>query len=99
MERDKSQMELVGIEDTLGIFSDVFLIAREDETGISNIYFLQSNISITEPSEGTITGARPAKKAKCVARLMFSEKGFDTLLGALAENRGFTLTPRVAEQK
>jgi hypothetical protein len=102
MADDEAQkpMELVGVGDVPATFADVFLVVREEDTGISDVYFLQSFLSTTGTQEGTTRGTAAAtKKARCVARIKLSEKGLGVLLDALAENRGLSLVSKTEEKK
>jgi hypothetical protein len=86
----KRSLQLTGMEEAPATYADTFLVATENETHMSNLFFFQSQISVPSIDSGTIhVGAR--KKAQCVSHLILSEKGMEALLHSLAENRGYTL--------
>ena len=89
---------LEGMEDEVGVYADIFLVATTDETLVSNLYFFQSRISVPSIDSGTANvGGR--KNARCVAHVVLSEKGVEVLLKSLAENRGLILTKKSEEQE
>src|SRR5438128_6044744 len=96
---EEARIPISGIDDVIGTFADVFLIVREQETGIASIYFLQSMLTQTQPLEGTHRGLRVTKHARPVARILVSAKGYNALLEGLAENANMALVPKTEEKK
>lgn len=86
------RIQFAGMEDMESIYADVFLLSSEGETGMCEIYFFQSQVAIPNLGAGTMH-VGPRNKANCVARLILSNKGVETLFQALAENRGITIKP------
>jgi hypothetical protein len=97
-----AKVELVGTADVNALYSDMFVVVNEGETGLGSIYFYQRSLSDRQVALGTIetqTLAMVAPKAKCLGRVLLSQQGIEKLLQALAENRGFTLTRKVETEK
>ena len=95
-------IRLEGMDETAATYADVFVITTESDTNMASIYFFQSQVSaVPETRAGQLTttqmGAR--QKAKCVGRVILAPKGLEILLSAMAENRGFTLTPKTEDRK
>lgn len=93
------EMQLVGTEEVFGTFADVFVIANETDTHTASLYFYQRQLSTTGTTILGETQTYRTLKAKCFARIILSEPGVAKLLEALADNRGFTLTPKTEEQQ
>lgn len=94
----KPRVQIEGMEEAVGTYADVFLVATADETKISNLYFFQSQISVPSIGSGTEhVGGR--KSAQCIAHIVLSDFGLETLLQSLAENRGYILTKKNEEQE
>ena len=83
-------MGLVGMEDIPATFADVFLVTADAESELVTVYFLQRQLSLTTVQKGTLE-LRP-KSAKCVARIMLSKKGAQTLFQAMADNQGVDIS-------
>ncbi len=94
MSEQKEDVKILGSSDILGLYSDVFLILNEAETGMANIYFYQRQIADSRATFGTTQPVGLYSTARCISRIVMSKEGIDKLLGALAENRGYTLTPK-----
>lgn len=97
-----SEVQLVGSSEVVAMYADVFVVVNEGETGLGSLYFYQRQLSDRNVELGeieTTTGAFLAAKAKCIGRVLLSQQGVGKLLEALADNRGFTLTPKVKEKK
>lgn len=97
-----SEVQLVGTGEVPATYSDVFVVVNEAETGMGSLYFYQRLLADRGVALGhteTSATAIYSPKAKCVSRIVMSQVGIDKLLGALAENRGFTITPKVQESK
>ena len=83
-------LQLLGQDELLATYADVFLVATENETRMSTLYFFQSEFSVPSLEDGTkLYGRR--QKAKCVAKIILSPKSMDLLANALAENRSVVL--------
>ena len=93
------EMQLVGTEEVFGTFADVFVVTNETETHTASLYFYQRQLSTAGSTRLGETQTYRTLKAKCFARIILSEKGIEKLLEALADNRGFTLTPKTKEQR
>jgi hypothetical protein len=97
--RQGQEVQLVGNADVVASYSDVFVVAHEAETGMASLYFYQRELPDRQVSlEKTEIGVAP-NKARCVSRVVMSPQGIERLLTALAQNRGFTLTPIKEEKK
>lgn len=86
------RIPLVGTDEVVATYSDIFVLLNEQDTGLASIYFYQRRLVDRDMSLGqteTITVA--VGNAKCVGRVLLSQQGVEKLLEALAENRGFTL--------
>lgn len=91
-------VKLSGTDEVVAIYSDVFVVVNEGETGMASIYFYQRQYADREVFLGhTEKGLQPPK-AKCISRIILSVPGAQALLEALANNRGFTVTP-IKEEK
>jgi hypothetical protein len=91
-------VQLTGTDEAVASYSDIFVVANEAETHMASIYFYQRQLADREVFLGrTEKGLQP--KAKCLARIIMSAPGIQALLEALAQNRGFTLTPINEEKK
>jgi predicted enzyme related to lactoylglutathione lyase len=97
-EKTPPPFKITGVEEVPTTYSDVFMVASEHETGMSTIYFLQSQLPLPSGRIGTTRVPPSVGTAKCVARILFSERGFTKLLEALADNQGFILQPKNQEQ-
>lgn len=85
------KLQLMGADELLATYSDVFLVINERETNMSNLFFFQSQTPIPAFTDYGTMQVSGRGKAKCVAHLIFTEKGMEALLKSLAENRGYTL--------
>jgi hypothetical protein len=90
----EEQVELVGSQDVLAAYADVFVVGNEEGTGMASLYFYQRVLPDRKVAlERTETGFR-ATKARCVSRIVMAPQAVDRFLVALAGNRGFVLSPR-----
>ncbi len=94
---DKQQVQLDGSAEVLATYSDVFVVTNEGGTGIASIYFYQRRMADREVSLGTTDAGIRVPRAKCVSRIVMSPQAAQTLLEALAKNRGYTLTQETKE--
>lgn len=87
------QIQLGGSDEVSAIYSDIFVVVNEGDTGLGSIYFYQRRLADRSVVLGrTETSGTLATTAKCIGRVLLSHPGIEKLLEALAENRGFTLT-------
>jgi len=93
------EVALAGTGDVLASYSDVFVVTNEAATGMASIYFYQRQFGDREVVLGKTEEGLKAPRAKCISRIIMSSKGVGVLLEALAQNRGFTLTPIKEEKK
>lgn len=92
-------LQLVGTDDVMALYSDVFVVAHEGDTGLGSIYFYQRQLSDRSAVLGRTEPGLTMKKAKCIGRILMSQPGIEKLLEALAENRGFIVTRKVVEKE
>jgi hypothetical protein len=89
------RLPLVGTDEVVATYSDVFVILNEQDSGLASIYFYQRRLADTDMEIGTIETRTVIKgNAKCVGRVLLSQQGVEKLIEALAENRGFTLASK-----
>ncbi|HKR59038.1 MAG TPA: hypothetical protein VJS64_04840, partial [Pyrinomonadaceae bacterium] len=91
---ESRNVTITGSADVLALYSDVFLVVNEVETGMASIFFYQRQISDRGSTMGTTHTGNLYASARCISRIVMSKDGIEKLLGALAENRGYTLTPK-----
>jgi hypothetical protein len=95
----KPNLQLSGAEEMPATYSDVFVVATEKDTNMSNLFFFQSQVPITAlQSYGTVQMAG-RQHAKCVAHLILTERAMDILFKSLADNRGIKLPSQSEEQE
>jgi hypothetical protein len=94
----------ISLEDPNGeiaVYADMYLVATDKEAGLVTVSFYQSLFEPGgEASYGTVAGVNK-KKARCVSRVILSEKGRDTLLKALQDNMAAVAKiekPKVADK-
>ncbi len=86
-----TSLKIRNLNDAPTIFADVFLVSGDPEAGIYSVYFCQKEIQV--PSEMQDVGSSElsgSNEARCVARVVFSEKGLEALAEGLQGNRAFT---------
>lgn len=89
-----ARVELTGTDEVPAMYSDVFVVVNEADTGLGSIYFYQRRLRDRETALGTtdtFTVSATSATAKCIGRVLLSQQGVEKLLEALAENRGFTV--------
>jgi hypothetical protein len=97
-----ARLPLVGTDEVVATYADVFVLLNEQDTGLASIYFYQRRLADRDMALGTTeTVTITSGNAKCVGRVLLSQQGVEKLLEALAENRGFTLArkPRTEDEK
>ncbi len=95
---DDKPWQFIGTEETLGVLCDVFLVATDNTSQISTLYFFQSQTRIPDSTlDGTLQ-VESSHKAKCIARIMLAPQSFDVLLNALAANKGLELRPKETQE-
>jgi|GEM_PF-6122914 len=87
-------VSLAGTGDALGLYSDVFLVVNEVESGMANIFFYQRQLADRGATLGTTQTGSLYSSARCITRIVMSKDGIEKLLVALAENRGYTIIPK-----
>lgn len=98
----RPEVELIGTGDVVAMYSDVFVVVNEADTGLGSLYFYQRQLSDRNVALGTLETSNVsvvAAQAKCVGRVLLSQAGIEKLLQALAENRGFTLARKPEKEQ
>jgi hypothetical protein len=90
-------VKLIGSSEVLATYTDTFLVLNEAATGMASIYFYQRQVDDRTVQLGTTATGEWYAGAKCVSRIVMAPLAVQKLLAALAENRGFTLTPQQEE--
>src|SRR6185503_13212346 len=88
----KGGIKLDGAAEVSAVYADIFVVATEKETNMASIYFFQTQVTMPDFETGLRTSEIKRSAANCVGRIVLAPKGMEVLLGALAENRGYTLT-------
>ena len=87
---DDKPMQIGNLNEAPAIFADVFLVSGDPEAGNFSVYFCQKNIQLPmEAKEGSVE-VPGGNEARCVARVVLTEKGLDALLDGLQKNKDFT---------
>jgi hypothetical protein len=82
----QQRIHFTDMEDMPATYADMFMVIAEKETSMFEIYFFHSQVSIPNMAYGTaMLGGR--QTAKCVSRIVLSEKGLGVLSKALEDNR------------
>jgi len=97
---NRGRLPLVGTEDVAATYADIFVMLNEQDTGLASIYFYQRRLADMDIATGeTETLTIGSGSAKCVGRLLLSQRGVEKLLEALAENRGFTVVRKTQTEE
>src|SRR5262249_25458614 len=92
-------VKLHGSADVPVTYSDTFVVLNEAATGMASLYFYQRQLDDRSAQIGSTVTGELYSGAKCVSRIVLSPLAIEKLLIALAENRGFDLTPKAKEEK
>ena len=87
---DAKPMQIANLNEAPAIFADVFLVSGDPEAANYSIYFCQKQVQIPSVTADKSVEVPSSGTAQCVARIVFTEKGLDSLLEGLQQNKEFT---------
>ena len=76
-------LKLEGINDSSPEFSDVFMVARDGDSGLVSMYFFRRQLDLPNSTEPTPTMRITKTRAKCVGHIIFPINSVEKVLEGL----------------